>query len=213
MTLHQWLIFVAVWTAASLPLGPNALNLIASAATDGFRRSLWGIVGIFLAAICHMTATVLGAATILLANATLFQAIKLAGAAYLIWMGIALWRNKGAAFRTVRQNPTAPTRLVRRAFLISMTNPKAVLSYLAVFSQFLRPGVPLAEQLIVLVPTALAIVVIVYFGYAVTGLGVSRLLASERRRSLFNKGVGSFYMLAGIGLATVEPSSAPAPRP
>ena len=213
MTVHQWLIFVAIWTAASLPLGPNALNLISSAATDGFRRSLWGIVGIVLAAICHMTATILGAATILLANATVFQGLKLAGAAYLIWMGISLWRRKDAAIRTVQRDPAPPVRLVRRAFLISMTNPKAVLSYLAVFSQFLRPGVPLAEQLTVLVPTALAIVAIVYFGYAVTGLGLSRLLGSVRRRSLFNKGVGSFYMLAGLGLATVEPSAAPAHKP
>ncbi|MHA1564995.1 MAG: LysE family translocator [Alphaproteobacteria bacterium] len=213
MTLNQWLIFVAVWTAASLPLGPNALNLITSAATDGFRQSLWGIVGIVFAAICHMTATTLGAATILLANAAVFQTLKLIGAAYLIWMGVSLWRNRGTAIRIERQDPASPTCLVRRAFLISMTNPKAILSYLAVFSQFLQPNLPLAGQLVVLIPTALVIVVAVYFGYAMTGLGVKRLLGSVRRRTFFNKAVGSVYMLAGIGLATIEPSSAPAHEP
>jgi threonine/homoserine/homoserine lactone efflux protein len=204
MTFDQWLIFVAIWTAAGLPLGPNALNCIASSATDGFYRSLWAIVGIFFAALCHMTATILGAATVLLANAALFQGLKLIGTAYLIWMGLSLWRRKDTMIAIEQRGPASPWRLVRRGFLISMSNPKAIFAYLAVFSQFLKPDIPLGEQLTVLVPTAQTITALVYMGYAALGLGVGRLLKTARRRMAFNRGVGGVYILAAAGLATAE---------
>jgi threonine/homoserine/homoserine lactone efflux protein len=208
MSFDQWLIFVAIWTAASLPLGPNALNCISASAGNGFRRSLWSVAGTVLAAICHMASTILGVATILLANATLFQGLKLLGAAYLIWMGLALWRSKHATFPVARRPSAGAVELVRRGFLISMSNPKAILSYMAVFSQFLEPGAALAGRLAVLVPTALAIVIGVYAGYCALGLGIGRWISTARRRMNFNRGVGSVYLMAGIGLAVSEPSSA-----
>ncbi len=204
MPFDQWLIFVAIWTAAGLPLGPSALNCIASSATDGFFRSFWAIVGILLAALCHMAATILGVATVFLANAELFPTLKLVGAAYLIWMGVSLWRKKDTLISIERRAPAPPWRLVRRGFLISMSNPKAIFAYLAVFSQFLKSDIPLAEQLIVLVPTAQTITALVYVGYAALGLGAGRLLKTARRRTVFNRGVGGVYILAGAGLATAE---------
>ena len=124
VSLDQWLIFVAVWTAAGLPLGPSALNCIALSAADGFYRSLWAIAGILLAALCHMVATILGVATVLLANAALFQGLKFIGAAYLIWMGLSLWRRKDRMFSIERRGPASPRRLLRRGFLISMSTPR-----------------------------------------------------------------------------------------
>ena len=202
MGLDQWLIFVVVWTAAGLPLGPNALNCIALSASDGFCRSLWAVVGILLAAVCHMAATILGVATVLLANAALFQVLKLIGAAYLIWMGISLWRRKDVMPSAGRRETATPWRSVRRGFVISMSNPKAILAYLAVFSQFVKPDVPLTAQLVVLVPTAQAITALVYVGYSALGLGVGRFLNSAKRRTCFNRSVGSAYILAGAGLAS-----------
>ncbi|MDJ0894337.1 MAG: LysE family transporter [Alphaproteobacteria bacterium] len=213
MSIEEWLIFVAIWTAATLPLGPNALNCIAAAADHGFSRALWAVVGILVAALCHIAATVMGTAAILLANAALFQALKLAGATYLVWMGVSLWRRRDAGFAVKYRPPASRLRLVRQGFLISMSNPKAVFSYLAVFTQFLKPGVPLDAQLIILVPTALVPIAAVYAGYAALGLGIARLLASARRRLSFNRGVGSAYILAGIGLAVAEPGTAGGAKP
>ena len=208
MTLDQWLIFVAIWIAASLPLGPNALNCIALSAGAGFRRSLWSVVGIMIAAICHIAATVLGVATILLANAELFQLLKLCGAAYLVWMGISLWRKRDRLPTAAMPTSTSRPHIVRQAMLISLSNPKAVLAYLAIFSQFVAPGEPLASQLVVLVPTALAIGAAVYIGYCALGVGVGRLLSSARRRLTFNRSVGTLYILAGAGLAASDSQSA-----
>ena len=193
-----------VWIAASLPLGPNALNCIALSADAGLRRSLWAVVGILIASLCHMAATIFGVAAILAANAMLFQILKICGGGYLIWMGIALWR-KGGTIEIIG-NSGFPSRLatMRRAFLISLSNPKAVFAYMAIFSQFISPTVPLAEQMLVLAPTSFAVTIMIYGGYCAAGIGISRLLGTVRRRLAFNRAVGTIYIVAGAGLAITD---------
>ena len=204
VTSEHWLLFLAVWVAASLPLGPNALNCIALSAGAGFRRSLWALCGILLASFCHMTATLFGVATVLAANATLFQTVKLAGAAYLIWMGISLWR-RGERIEFARSSESpARIAIIRRAFLISMSNPKAVFAYLAVFSQFVEPGNELFARLTILVPTSFSVTILVYGGYCALGLGIARVLGTVRRRHVFNRTVGALYMAVGAGLALAD---------
>lgn len=201
MSFDQWLAFVVVWTLAGLSLGPNALNCIAVSAGIGFRRSLWSVVGILLASLCHKAAVIFGIAAILLANGEWFSILKLSGAAYLIWMGIVMWR-KGDGLPDVSQpKASAPIHLVRRSFLISMSNPKAIIAYLAVFSQFLSPEILLFGQLVVLVPTALVITVAIFVGYCGLGRGVGRFLRSARRRLAFNRMIGTTYIFAGMALA------------
>ena len=152
-----------------------------------------------------MTATLLGMTTLLAANALLFQAVKLAGAAYLIWMGLSLWRRVGRIeFDDSDRSAATTFAIVRRAVLISLSSPKAVFAYLAVFSQFVEPGGDIAARLLVLVPTSIAVTVLVYGGYCLLGLGIARLLSSARRQRWFNRMVGAFYILAGAGLTLSE---------
>ena len=205
MTLESWLLFCAIWTAASLPFGPNAANCVVASLSNGLPRALWCVVGIALAGLCHMAAAGLGLSSLLLANAALFQVVKWLGVAYLAWLALGLLRHKAPAPALAPEERTAPFVLVRRAFLISMTNPKAILVYLAVFPQFLDAGAPLAPQLLVLVPSALAIGVLVYSAYCVLGRGVGRLLANARRRLLFHRAIGGFYLFSALGLASFEP--------
>ena len=204
MAFDQWLIFVAIWTLAGLPLGPNALNCIAVSARIGFTRSLWSVAGILGAALCHKTAVIFGAATILLANAELFYVLKFCGAAYLIWMGISLWREGGELPQSSERAPASRFQIARRAIVISMSNPKAIFSYLAILSQFISQGIPLAGQLMVLVPTALAITAVVFIGFCAVGTGVGRLLGTVRRRLTFNRSIGTFYIAAGAVLAASD---------
>lgn len=204
VTLDQWFIFVVVWTAAGLPLGPNTLNCIALSAGAGFQRSLWAIMGILIAALFHMTAVILGVATILLANAELFHLLKLCGAAYLVWMGISMWRKRDQLPIADKPTQTSRIRIVRQAIFISMSNPKAILAYLAVFAQFLVPSAPLVDQLVLLVPTALVITVAIYVGYCTLGVGIGRFLNTARRRLTFNRAIGMVYIFAGTALAASD---------
>lgn len=209
MSVETWLVFVGVWIVAGLPLGPNALNCISVSATSGFFRSLFAIVGILIAALMYMAATVFGLAAILLANAELFQILKFLGAAYLIWMGISLWRKQGSLTVFSRHDEVSGFRIVRQSILISLTNPKAVISYMAVFSQFIDHQVPLAGQMIVLVPTALIVTAMIYVMYCLIGVPLTRILSTARRFKIFNRAIGSFYICAGVGiaLADIRPTS------
>ncbi len=199
MTLTEWLTFAAIWTVLSLPLGPNAINCMTSGVSNGTRRALWSVLGIAIAGLTHMTIAVLGLGTLLLAYAELYLALKWLGIAYLSWLGISLWRKpaKLSAFGSREMEPAV--LLVRRGFTISMSNPKAILSYMAAFPQFIDPGSPMAPQLLVVVPTAIVILVAVYGGYTAAGGGLARVLTSVTRLQLFNRVAGGFYLaIAGL---------------
>jgi homoserine/homoserine lactone efflux protein len=201
MTLQDWLIFIAFWTAASIPLGPNAMNCIVISTSDGFGRGLWATTGIVVAAACHMAASTLGLSAILLANASLFHAIKWLGVAYLAWLGVAMFLKKTDAIEIKNRQSTTPLAAIRRGFTTSITNPKAILVYVAVFPQFIKPEGALGAQLLVLVPTALVIAVVVYTGYCAFGTGIARLLSTARRRLAFNFAAGGFYLFSAFGLS------------
>lgn len=121
MPLVRWLVFAAIGFAVSVPIGPNAVNAMRSPAAKGLRRSSWAVAGTLIAALAGM-------ATLLMADAALFQAPKLAGAANLVWMGIALWRRRTALPGIATRAPAAGWCLLRRAFLISMRNAKSILA-------------------------------------------------------------------------------------
>ncbi|MEC9268751.1 MAG: LysE family transporter [Pseudomonadota bacterium] len=204
MSWELWLVFVAVWFLAGIPLGPNALNCIAISSNSGFRHALWAVAGILIAAFLFIAAVSAGFATLLAANATLFTVLKICGGAYLIWMGISMWRKSGRAVAVKAEAAKPAGRILRDSILISLSNPKAVLAYAAVFSQFVDPAQPLAPQLAVLVPTAQAITAAIYVGYCGFGTAIGRFLKSARRRLVFNRLIAGFYTLAGTGLISAE---------
>lgn len=199
MTLAEWLTFVAIWTVLSLPLGPNAIGCMTAAVSNGVRRAHWNVLGIAIAGLTHMTIAVLGFGTLLLAYTELYLALKWLGIAYLLWLGLSLWRKPAVAADIARQEQQSAWTLIRRGFTISMSNPKAVLSYMAAFPQFIDAGAPLAPQLTVIVPTAITIVILVYSGYTLAGGGLARLLTTAARQRLFNRAAGGFYLfIAGL---------------
>jgi homoserine/homoserine lactone efflux protein len=202
MSIQELLVFASIWTAASIPLGPNAMNCIVTSMSSGFGRSLWSVAGVLGAAVCHIAASVLGLSAILLANAALFDAIKWIGVAYLAWLGVKMILKKEAGPHFLKRPPISRLSALRQAFLTSITNPKAIFAYLAVFPQFIQPSSSLIAQLIVLVPMALAVSAVVYTGYAALGIGIGKLLSTVRRRIAFNWSVGTFYILAAVGLSS-----------
>ena len=199
MGFENWLFFMAIWVAASLPLGPNAVNCISASATHGFAKGLWSVVGVFIAANIHMTLALTGLAAFMAVTPVLFEILRWLGVCYLAWMGISMLRS-GAGSKIVQvESSRSGYQLARRAVLISMTNPKAIFVWLAVFSQFIDTSVPLAPQLLVLAPSALSVTVAVYVGYCAVGLSVNRVFSGNRRR-WFDWAAGSTYLAFALGL-------------
>ncbi len=207
MTFEQWSIFAAFWFVATLPIGPNSANCMVATVNHGLRAGLWSVAGVNIAAVTHIAATSIGLSAILLASGQAFMILKWLGVAYLAWLGIGLLRGRGTSLDLRHGAPPAsPARHIRRAFFVSMGNPKAILAYLALFPQFIDPATPLVPQLAALVPTALVIISAVYAAYCVMARAVTRWLSGPRHRRLFNGTIGLFYLAAAAGLAGLQPS-------
>lgn len=204
MSMGEWLAFVGIWFLATLPLGPNAANCMLVTARYGVRAMAWPVLGVVLASVIFQTLVYLGIATLLTTAASLFTAVKLIGCAYLAWLGIRLWRSDATPFDRVETAPPSPVALVRSGCLISLSNPKAILSYAALFTQFIDPQTPVLAQAALLTPTALVVLAAVYSGYALAGAPVRRALTSARRVRFMNRSVGGFFVFSAAAIAASE---------
>ncbi len=203
MNSESWLVFMIIWVLASLPLGPNALNCISATVAQGFRRGLWSVVGVFIAANIHMLLALSGIAVFLTANPLLFDLLRWLGVAYLVWMGISMIRARNDLKIEGNSTQASPWQMVRRAILISLSNPKAIFVWLAIFTQFIDGAMPLGPQLAVLAPSALSVTLVVYLGYSAMGLGVTRLLSGQRKK-WFDRLAGSTYLAFAFSLAAAD---------
>ncbi len=170
MSWEGWTIFAVFWAVFVTTPGPNAVNCITNGMTIGFRRGLIAVLAILTQASLFLTLSALGITALIVASPVAFQAAKLLGAAFLIYMGVRGWIT---ARRMVSVD--APQGSVYwRAFVIATINPKSVAGYLAAFSQFVQPDVPIGQQMWVIFPTALTLTAISYMTYTALGAGLGR---------------------------------------
>lgn len=141
----------------------------------GLRAGIWATVGCTIATVLHMGVAMAGLAAVLHTSALLFQAIKFAGVAYLLWMAWAVLRDRGSLAITAAEGGT-PLSLVRRGILLNILNPKLPLFFVAFLPQFLTPGAGTA-QLVTLGGAFTALTFLTFLLYAV-------LVASGRRAIL-----------------------------
>ncbi|MER5793419.1 leucine efflux protein LeuE [Streptomyces sp. NPDC001980] len=129
--------------------GPNSLYVLSVAARQGIRAGYTAAAGVWCGDTVLMTLSAAGVASLLKANAVLFGIVKYAGAGYLTWLAIGMLRAAWTMWRSRKQQAaeqTAPVaaatqeRPYRRALVISLFNPKAILFFIAFFVQFVDPG-------------------------------------------------------------------------
>ncbi|HKK96929.1 MAG TPA: LysE family transporter, partial [Marivita sp.] len=113
----------------------------------------------------------LGITALIAASPTGFLIAKITGAGFLIWLGVRGWMT---ATRPLAQTRVSSGSIYGRAFAIATINPKSVAGYLAAFSQFVMPDVPIGQQMWVIVPTALTITAASYVTYTALGAGLGR---------------------------------------
>lgn len=158
MSLDLWVAFALASTALLAIPGPTVMIVVSYALGRG-RASAWATVpGVALGDLTAMTISVLGAGAILAASATLFTILKLCGAAYLVWLGIRLWR---AAPSPIAVTGTAAKALGRRmfwnAYVVTALNPKSIVFFIAFVPQFIDPDRPWAIQVLILETTFVAL--------------------------------------------------------
>jgi threonine/homoserine/homoserine lactone efflux protein len=144
-TRHLWL-FIVSGLLLNITPGPDSLFIMARSATQGWRAGFVACWGIGSGTLVHVLAAALGLSALLAASATAFAVVKGIGAAYLVWIGIGMLRQRGAD--VVAPTPDAAPRaaryrdIYRQGFLTNVLNPKVALFFLAFVPQFIAPDAP-----------------------------------------------------------------------
>jgi homoserine/homoserine lactone efflux protein len=205
VSLSVWLALVAAGVLISLTPGAGAVNTMANAIGSGWARSIWGILGQQLALVVHIAVVAAGVGVVVAGSPVLFDAVRYGGAAYLVWLGVRQFRSRAAAAPAGEQALEPAWSMFRRGLLVNLTNPKAVVFFLAFTPQFVDPGRPLALQYAVLAATIVAVdVLVMWFVFAAAARGLRRLTAQESGRLRLGRVFGSLFVGAGVLLAAVH---------
>lgn len=201
MSFEAWTVFAIFWAVFVTTPGPNAVNCISNGMQLGFTRSLWGVAAILTQASVFLVLSALGVTALIAASETGFLIAKYIGAGWLIWLGIKGWMN---ARKPAPALPPTTGSIYGRALSIAVINPKSVAGYLAAFSQFVQPNVPIWEQMIVIMPTALILTTLSYTGFTALGAGLGRAVLGAVFNVWFRRIMALCFIIYGVLLGTAQ---------
>ena len=186
--------------------GTGVVFTVSTALASGKRAGVYAAVGCTVGIVPHLLASVFGLAAILHTSAVAFQALKFAGVAYLIYLAWATWRDT-AAFRA-ETTPSARSggRLVLKATLLNLLNPKLSIFFLAFLPQFVRPDTvtPLSDLFALsAVFMAMTFVVFVIYGWLADGFRTA-VLESPRVQNILRRSFACAFAGLGLKLALEE---------
>ena len=199
MSWEAWIIFASFWGLFVTTPGPNAVNCISVAMAYGFRRALICVAGILTQATLFLTLSAFGVTALIAASPLAFLVLKWIGAGFLIYLGIRGWRSAG---QPKASDVPEAQQLYLRAFMIAAINPKSIAGYLAAFSQFVQPGIPVSTQMWVIMPTALGLTTLSYVSYCALGAGLGRAALSAMFNLYVQRILAVFFIAYGLLLGS-----------
>lgn len=201
MTFESWAAFTAASAVLLIIPGPTVLLVVSYALGQGWRTVLPMTVGVALGDFTAMTLSMLGLGALLAASATLFTILKWVGAAYLVYLGVKLWRAGGTLDAAPRTDAVSAARMLGHAWLVTALNPKSITFFVAFLPAFLDPRADFLTQMLVFEATFLVLAFANAFGYALVAARARGFVANPRTIGIVNKVGGG--LLIGAGAATV----------
>jgi len=201
MTIELWLAFVAAASIMLIIPGPTITLVVSYALGEGRRAALATVVGVALGGFTALVVSLVGLGAVLAASATLFTILKWIGAAYLVYLGIRLWRSDPAADGPMAKTARTQGAMLGHAFAVTALNPKGMVFFAAFLPQFISTDAPVAPQLAILGATFLILATLNAAGYA---LLAGRLRETIRRPAVLkvvNRVGGGVLVGAGIAIA------------
>ena len=197
-------LFLLMAAATVFSPGPGVVMTLTNSLRDGMKETFGGILGISFGAfvVAGISATSLG--VVLAASALAFTILKFVGAAYLVYLGIKLWRAPAFQFK---ERPAHEASFGRRFFeglTLQMTNPKAIFFFLSVFPQFIDPSMDYSIQFAAQVLTYSSLVVVIHCLYALFAQRAKRWLTSARGGRTINKMGGATFVFFGAALLSAK---------
>jgi threonine/homoserine/homoserine lactone efflux protein len=208
MNLHTWWLFVAMAFVVSATPGPNMLLVMSHSARFGWRAAIATMCGCMTSLLAMMCISAAGMGALLQTFPTVFDTMRLAGAAYLAYLGVQGWRSPVAdtddTLAHAPRETAVPSHLYRQGMLVAASNPKAILFAAAFFPQFLNPAEPTLPQFSILLATFAVIEVSWYLVYALSGHKLSHYLRRASVMRVFNRVTGGVFIGFAALMATVR---------
>jgi threonine/homoserine/homoserine lactone efflux protein len=204
MTIETWLAFAAATSVLLVIPGPTVLLVVSYALGQGLRAALPMAVGVALGDFTAMTLSLLGLGALLATSATLFTILKWIGAAYLIWLGIKLWRAGGSLDARPRTTASSALKMMLHAWIVTALNPKSITFFVAFLPQFLDPHLDFWMQMLVFETTFLVLAFANVLAYALLASRARGMMSSARVIGLVNRIGGSLLVGAGVAAASIR---------
>lgn len=198
MSFEHWLAFVAASAVLLAIPGPTVLLVISHALSHGRRATAPTVAGVALGDFTAMTASMLGLGALLAASALLFTVLKWLGAAYLVYLGIKLWRVRVADEAGQPQAvPDSRWRIFLHSYAVTALNPKSIVFFVAFLPQFLVASQPLLPQMAAFEATFLALAFLNALSYALVASAARRTIRKPKVQRAINRTGGTLLIGAG----------------
>ncbi len=210
MSLETLLAFtLAMFLLAASP-GPGFLMVVARALTGGLKAGLAAIAGLVVGDILFLVLAILGLSALAAVMGEFFLAVKILGAAYLIWLGVKLWRSKPSlphmdrpeAPQAKLAHPMSLWRSAALGFFVTLGNPKAILFYSALLPTFIDVAALTLPDVVVLTAVVTVVLFLVLGVYAFLAARAGRMVKRPRALTWLNRVTGGLLVGAGIAVAT-----------
>jgi threonine/homoserine/homoserine lactone efflux protein len=201
MTIEHCGLFIVTLGAATLLPGPSVLLALHNGLLYSRIRCIAGVLGVVLAALILAVIAMTGLVGLLTASAHMFRLLRLAGAAYLIFLGIRmLWWARGSSLASMAERGTREVRardLFHQGLRVGLSNPKAILFFAALFPQLIDTARGGALQYVVMLVTLVVVVFVCLMVYALGGRWLARRLGGRRFGSWPTRLTGAGYVSLG----------------
>jgi threonine/homoserine/homoserine lactone efflux protein len=193
----------AAFLAATLVMlvmpGPNVTMIVANSVAYGTRYGLFTVLCTSASIIPLLVLTVAGTSALLAFVAHWFDWLRWIGAAYLVYLGIQVWRAPPPDLGGLRPDPRSTRAIAARAILVALTNPKTLLFFGAFFPQFIDPTRDVTMQLTIMAVTFFVAAVVTDGSWAIAAGRARPVLV--RAGKWVNRVTGSVLLTCGVGLA------------
>lgn len=215
MSVHLWLALLGAATLVSLTPGAGAIFTMTNAIAVGRARAIWGILGQQVGLIALLLIVAFGVGVLVASSPQTMQGIRLAGAAYLVYLGVRqFWLAGRPAAAAVDAEATQDARLERylrpaamfnRGIWVNFFNPKAIVFFLAFIPQFIDLSRPPVPQYAVAIATIVAVdICVMWLGFAQAAHALGRFARNANGQRTMNRVFGVLYVLVGVGLALLH---------
>jgi len=201
MSFEHWIAFVAASAILLAIPGPTILLVISYALSHGRKSATATVAGVALGDFTAMTASMLGLGALLAASAALFTVLKWVGAAYLIYLGIKLWRAPVADPGETKDTEPArerPLRIFLHTYVVTVLNPKSIVFFVAFLPQFLDLTRPIATQMVIFETTFLVLATLNAAAYGLMASMARQTIRKPAVQRAVNRTGGSLMIGAGL---------------